>query len=226
MAQSHHAAKKLTAAHCRIAEPFFARRHVGHDTAPRSDDGSLADPHIVRQTHLPSQDDTILDHDAAGDAALGNDDAVAADRYIVSDLDQVVDLGAFADHRVAIGAAIDRRPSADLHFVLNNDPTNLHDLAVAACPHEIAESILPDRAAGMDDHAISYQAVRNRHVGTDGAVAADAHAGSDCGTCVDDRARSDLGPRTDDGAGINGHAVFHAGAGMDEGTNRGTARLE
>ena len=54
----------------------------------------------------------------------------------------------------------------------------------------------------MDDHTISYQAVRNRHVGTDGAVAADAHAGSDCGACVDDRARSDLGPRTDDGAGI------------------------
>src|SRR5262249_56345590 len=76
MAQSHHAAKKLTAAHCRIAEPFFARRHVGHNAAPRSDDGALADPHIIRETHLPGQDDTILDHDAAGDAALGNDEAM------------------------------------------------------------------------------------------------------------------------------------------------------
>src|SRR5262249_58003723 len=103
---------------CGLSNPAARRRDVGHDAGPRSDDGAVADPHIVRETHLPGEDDTILDHDAAGDAALGNDDAVAADRYIVSDLHQVVDLGAFADHRVAIGAAIDRRPSADLHFVL------------------------------------------------------------------------------------------------------------
>src|SRR6266403_1262532 len=111
-----------------------------------SDDCALADPHIVRETHLPGQDDAILDHDAAGDAALGNDDAVAADRYIVSDLNQVVDLGAFADHCVAVGAAIDRGPGADLHLVLNNDPANLYHLAVAGCAHQIAKSILPDRA--------------------------------------------------------------------------------
>ena len=146
--------------------------------------------------------------------------------FIVSDLNQVVDLGAFADHCVAIGAAIDRGPSADLHLVLNDNPANLHHLAVTGWPHQITEPILPDRAAGMDHHAISDQAVCNRYVRTDGAVAADANVGSNCGACIDNRARSDLGPRTDDGAGIDTHAIFHAGGGMDEGADRHTARLE
>src|SRR6476661_8068652 len=144
MAQRHHAAKKLATAHGGIAEPFFARRHVGHHAAPRSDDRPLADPHIVREPYLSGQDDAILDDDAAGDAALRDDDAVAADPHIVSDLHQVVDLGTFADHGVAIGATIDGGPGANLHIVLNDNPAHLQDFAVTGCSHHIAESVLAD----------------------------------------------------------------------------------
>src|SRR5215468_9735050 len=93
VAQRHHTAQKLAAAHRRIAEPFFACRHVGHDPAPGPDDSPLADRHIIRKPNLSGQDDAILDDNAAGDAALRDDDAVAADPHIVSDLHQVVDLG-------------------------------------------------------------------------------------------------------------------------------------
>src|SRR5437764_14845427 len=85
VAQRHHPAKILTAAHGRITEPLFARRHVGLHAALCPDDGALAYRHIVRETYLPGQDDAILDHDAPGDTALRNDNAVAPDRYIVSE---------------------------------------------------------------------------------------------------------------------------------------------
>src|SRR5262249_60276902 len=77
MAQRHHAAKKPAAAQGGIAKPFFARRHVGHHAAPRSDHRPLADPHIVREPNLAGQGDTVLDYDAPGDAALPDDDAMA-----------------------------------------------------------------------------------------------------------------------------------------------------
>src|SRR5215471_7930983 len=212
MAQGHHAAKKLTPAHCRIAEPLFAGRHVGHHAAPRPDDCALADCHIVREPNLSGQDDAILDDDAAGDAALRDDDAVATDPHIVSDLYQVVDLGAFADDGIAIGAAIDGGAGADLHVVLNDDAADLQHFAVTACSHHIAESVLANGAAGMNDHAIPDQAIGDGSIGTDAALAANTHVGSNRGAGVDHRAHSNFGARTDNCARVHGDAVFRTRA--------------
>src|SRR5262249_36827413 len=139
----------------RIAEPFFACRHVGHDPAPGPDDSPLADRPIIRKPNLSGQDDAILDDNTAGDAALRDDDAVAADHHILSDLHQVAALGALADHRGAIGPAIDGGSGANLHIVLNDNPTHLQDFAVTGCSHHIAESVLADGAAGVNDHTIA-----------------------------------------------------------------------
>src|SRR5262249_8336110 len=161
------AAKKFATRHSGIAEPFFARRHVGHDAAPCSDDRAFADRHVVRQPDLPGQDDVILDHHTAGYAALGDDDAMTADRHIVSDLHKVVDLGAFADPGLAVRTPIDRGPGTDFHIVLQDDSTELQHFAMTFCSHHVAESILPDCAARMQDHAVADQGIGNRHIGAD-----------------------------------------------------------
>src|SRR5262249_53361978 len=220
VAQGHHAAKKLAPAHCRVAEPLFARRHVGHHTASRPDDCALADRHIVREPNLSGQDDAILDDDAAGDAALRDDNAVATYPHIVSDLHQVVDLGAFANDSIAIGAAIDGGAGADFHVVLNDDATDLQHFTVTACSHHITESVLTNGAAGMNDHAIADQAIGDGSIGTDAAMAADTHVGSDRGAGVDHRAHSDFGARTDNCARVHGDAVFRARARMNERADR------
>src|SRR6202022_3165819 len=115
----------------------------------------------------------ILERHAAAQPRLRHHDAVAADHDIVADLHQVVDLGAFADHGVADAAAIDHRSRADLDVVLNDHPSDLRDLDVTVRPHEEAEAVLPDAAAGMDDHAVADQRVDHRRAGADRAVAAD-----------------------------------------------------
>ena len=133
----------------------------------------------------------------------------------MSDLHQVVDLGTFADHGVAIGTTIDGGPGANLHIVLNDNPAHLQDFAVTGCSHHIAESVLADGAAGVNDHTIADQAIGDRGVGSDRALAADAHIGPDRGARVDHRAASDFGTRTDDSPGIHGYAAFHAHGRVD-----------
>lgn len=97
---------------------------------------------------------------------------------------------------------------------------------MTGCSHHIAEAVLTDGATGMDHDPIADQAIGDRGVGTDAAVAADAYLGSDRGAGVDHRARSDFRVRADHGAGVHSHAVFHARARMNEGADRHAARLE
>ena len=97
-----------------------------------------------------------------------------SDRDVVSDLDQIVDLGALADHGIAGRAAIDRRVGADLDVVLDDDAARLRDFLMALRTWQIAEAVLADTSAGMDDHAIPDQRMQHRGAGADRAVASDA----------------------------------------------------
>src|SRR5262249_28167075 len=151
---------------------------------------------------------------------------MAADRDIVSDLHQIVDLGALADHRIAIGSAIDRGPCPDFHVVLQDDPTELQDLAMALCSHHVAEAVLSDCAAWMHDHAIADQGVGNRDVGADYAVAADAHVRSNGGARVDHGASSDLSERSNHSSRIDDYPALQAGGRMDQRPRRHSPGLE
>ena len=98
------------------------------------------------------------------------------------DLHQIVDLGALADDGVADRAAVDRGVGADLDVVLDDDAADLRHLRDArAAPGTIAEAVLADARAGMDDDAVADQRMHQRGAGADRAVAADAHAGPDHG---------------------------------------------
>ena len=57
--------------------------------------------------------------------------AMAADLHIVGDLDQIIELAAFADHRVAQRAAVDGGGGADLDPVLQDDAAQLRNPRVA-----------------------------------------------------------------------------------------------
>jgi hypothetical protein len=54
---------------------------------------------------------------------------MSPDGNVATNLHEIVDLGALADHGVAICTAIDRAAGADLHVVLNNDATDLGTFA-------------------------------------------------------------------------------------------------
>ena len=63
---------------------------------------------------------------------------------VVADLDLIVDLGALADDRVAIAAAVDGGVGADLDVVLDDDAADLDDLDVAGGAGHEAEAVLAE----------------------------------------------------------------------------------
>src|SRR5580700_2782373 len=106
-----------------ILAPFdhLARDHG----AARRQPSAWADGHMIGKAHLAAQDGEIADGGTAPDAHLGHQHHVAAHLSIVADLDQIIDLGAFADHGITQGAAVDGVGGADLDIILDNHPPEL-----------------------------------------------------------------------------------------------------
>ena len=141
------------------------------------------------------------------------------------DLDQIIDLGALADHRVAAGAAVDRGVGADLDVVLDDDAADLRHLQVPLRPHGEAEAVLPDAHAGMEDDAVADEARGRR---SRSAPIEQSRPIFTCGPITrmgaDEGAGADFGRRSDDGAGIDRDAVLQPRRGMDEGAGRNSRR--
>jgi hypothetical protein len=90
----------------RKAAPTHAGGNVGHHSGLGPKYRTLADRYMVGNADLAGQHGEVANCRAAGDPDLRNNQAMAADRNVVSDLHEIVDLGAFPDHGVACGAAI------------------------------------------------------------------------------------------------------------------------
>src|SRR6185437_2043716 len=143
---------------------------------------------------------------------------MAADTYVVADLDQVVDFGALADDGVADSATIDGCAGADFNIVLDDDTPDLRDLQMSSGTHQEAEAVLTDLAARMDGDAIADQRVADDASGADRTFAPDPHVGADHGGGPDDGAAADLGARPnhrarfDRGPALKPRGRVHMGA--------------
>src|SRR5271165_3414329 len=149
-----------------------------------------------------------------------------SDARVVSDMNQIVDLGTLADHGIARGAAVDCRVGADLDVVLNDDAPDLWDLLMSFRTGKITETVLADARARMDDDAVADQRAEDRNIGADGAVAPDADVRADDGAGTDQRARADLGARPDHGKRVDGHGRLEARGRMHLRARRAALRLE
>ena len=86
---------------------------------------------MVGNADLTGQHGEVANCHAAGDTDLRDNQAVATDRAVVSDLHKIIDLGALADYGIAGGAAVDGRIGADLDVVLDDGPSALWDFLVS-----------------------------------------------------------------------------------------------
>src|SRR6266516_1828763 len=206
--QQFHLAEPDPGGLCRSSAPARARRHIVIDDAGCGDLCALPDADGIVDAHAPPENDEIADGHAPGDAGLGHQDAMATDHDIVADLNQIVDFGALADDRVAIGAAVDRGPRPDLDVVLQDDAADLRHFEMAAGTRHITEPVLSDAASRMNDDPIADQRMHERGSRADRAVAADAHGGPDDGARLEHGSRPDLGAWPDDGRGIDGHSLL------------------
>src|SRR6476661_4538086 len=193
----------------RRATPARARRYITIDITGCGKLRPLADRHIVVQADTRTQYNVIFQCRAAGNTRLRHQYAMPANADIVTYLDQVVDLGAFANHGVADCTTIDRGAGPYLDIVLNDNAPDLRYLDVTTSPHHKSEAVLTNRAAGMNDDPITDQRIGNGRVCADGTVAPYSHLCADHGVCSDRAATSDFDMRANDRPGLNVDAVFY-----------------
>ena len=168
--------------------------------------------------------DAIADARAAGNADLRGDPAMPPYADIVPDLNEIIDLGTFADDGIVHGTPVDRRVRADLHMVLQDDAADLNDLDHAAArTRRIAETVLPDTGTGMNDDIVADERAENRRAGRNRAIPADPHARTDHDAGGDARTGADLDPCPDHGRCLDVDAVFQPRRGVDERRRRNTA---
>ncbi len=74
--------------------------------------------------------------------------------HVVADHDMTIDLGSFADNRIAVTAAIDDRIGSDFHVILHDDAAELNDLMVTTRTHRKPEPVRTETYARLDDDAI------------------------------------------------------------------------
>src|SRR5689334_17925345 len=87
---------------------------------------------MTADADLPAKDHVVLNLGAPGDADLRRHQHVPADAHTVTHLDEIVDLRACLDARLADGRTIDRRVRAKLHVIFYYDAGHLRDLLVRA----------------------------------------------------------------------------------------------
>src|SRR5581483_9308950 len=117
--QRQHLAHPLHFWLCGKTSPDRARRHIVVDSRARGGDCTLAHSDMRNDAGPRPEHDKILERNAAAQARLRNDDAMLADDTIVSDLTEIVDLGAIANDRIAHAAAIDPRARSDFDVVMD-----------------------------------------------------------------------------------------------------------
>ena len=143
----------------------------------------------------------------------------------MSELDEIVDLGALADHRIVHGAAVDRRIGTDLDPVLQDDAADLDKLDHAAFwSRRIAETILADPGTRVDDDFVANQRTHDAGAGGDRAIAPDPHTRTDHGAGCNPRARADMSAGANHGRRFDIDIVLDLRGWIDKGGRRDTAR--
>src|SRR3989338_705347 len=110
---------------------------------------------MSRDPRLSGENDPVADGDAPGNTDLRNNDTVFADRDIVGNLHQVIDLGPLPDKCFIKPGTVDRYISADLNAVFDDDRSHLRDLFLYSVDAHKTKTIRADHRPAVNDHLIA-----------------------------------------------------------------------
>ena len=169
---------------------------------------------MARETRLSRDDYVVADRRRAGDPRLRHDKAAPPDTHVVSDLNQVVDLGPGTDHGCPDRAPIDGRVGADLHVVPQPAGADVADRRVVPVPIHERESRSSHAGPCLEHHAVSQlDAIGNHGMGIDPAPVAEHGAVADRHVRPDPALRADPHVRPNHRIRANGDRPAPPGAG-------------
>jgi len=124
----------------------------------RPDHGALADLKVVQDPYLTCQNHAGTEFCTAGDSCLSNDQALLSNDHVVGDVNQIIDLGASADHGFPQRCAVNRRVRPYFDVVLDFDDTDLRDFDALRSILGEAEPIAPDNHSRVENDPIANPA--------------------------------------------------------------------
>ena len=131
---------------------------------------------MIAHTNLAANDTIILDYRTARDTGLGGDNDTLSDLHVVSDLHEVIYLGAFANVSFAESSAIYTRIRTDLDIVLDHNSSDLGEFSVPICIPDITKAICSDRDSSMQNDIVTNRTtVLHKDIGMENAVAANSY---------------------------------------------------
>lgn len=160
---------------------------------------------MTGRPRLGHHDRAAADERPAGEARLRHDQGVFTDVTVVSDLHEVVDLGATSNARLVERRTVHRRIRADFDIVLDDDTTTMrHRDGAARLVRHVTESIRTEHDARLEDDAIPDAGVFAQHSpGMDPTIAAEFDIRDQRGVRCDDAARTHATARPDDRTGLD-----------------------
>src|SRR5262249_31516144 len=189
--------ERTSARHRRIAVHFTLRRHVAEELGTSGNHRVGPDRHMVGDADRAGKDDAVPDVHAARYTGHAADEAILADRDVVSDLHEIVDLGVAADPGGGERRAVDGRIGADFHVVAEDHGAERVDARQVACfllactlsrrGPRVAEAVGAQADVVLKDHPVAdHDAIADACAGMDQAIAPDHGVGT-YGYVRDDR---------------------------------------
>jgi hypothetical protein len=183
-----------------------------------------SDPHVVADgqmsgyADLPGHDNVVADPCAPGNAYLGDDDALLADRDVVADLDQIVDLGPTSQPALAERRPVDGRVGPHFDILLDHNPADLWKLLISTGGRCESKPITADDSPRMDDGPVpDLGAGHEDAVGIEKHILPHLALLADIDTAEHSGPSADARPGPDVGEGVNRRILMHSGLGMDRG---------
>jgi hypothetical protein len=106
---------------------------------------------VIRDSHVPGEDNVVPYSCTAGDPDPGHDQAALADPDIVTDLHEVVQLGATTDDGIVDASPIDASIRSHLDLVLQNTGTHMRDAGVPLTIRQVPKALTPDHGSCLED---------------------------------------------------------------------------
>src|SRR5215470_5118824 len=206
--------------HRRRAAHAGASGYVVLGMATTGNLGTRANLDVAHRPGLAAHDHEVPKLRGTGNAGLADDDTMPTDHHVVPDLHKIINFGAFPDHCIGEGAAVDAAVGADFHVVVENDTADLRHLEVALGAHGKAKPVLAYAHACVQDHPVTDDGVDEAYPGANVAVAPNHHPIADHRACRHGAAGADARLTSDHGTRFHPRAGLDHGAGVQQGLAR------
>src|SRR6266567_2006479 len=179
----------------RNSPPYAGTNNLPRQNARlRADHRATLHTDVIAEADLPANHAIIFNRHAAADAGLCCNHHPLANVAVMTYMNQVVDLRAFADSRATQSRAIDAGVRAQLNIVFNDNRADLRKLVIAHVAAHVPKPIGADDYAGVkNDPVTNRDAVLEKNIWMDQAISADSdviadfRAGANLRSCADGR---------------------------------------